>query len=91
MEDRRNIASKSVKKLNIDLEGQNTNATTPISKNLNSPSRKISNSRKTKKKLRFNEKLVEVVYVDSYKEYNADMSMEPPVRKSNIECRCLII
>ena len=90
MEDRRNINSKSIRKLNLDLEEPRTNATTPISKNLPSPSRKKSSSKKTKKILRFNEKLVEVVYVDSYKEYNSDISMDPPVRRNNIECKCLI-
>ena len=42
------------------------------------------------KHIKFKENLIEVILVESYKEYNTDISVEP-VKKEKVNCNCLII
>ena len=65
-----------------------TPSTSGDAKMLNSQIR-TSALNKTNRKFKFSENLVETVYVESYKNYNTDVSCEP-IRKVNVECNCLI-
>ncbi len=53
--------------------------------------RKQSVSKKTKKRrVMFNKNYLDVVYVESYKRYNIDVSSNGPEQNENVRCRCSI-
>ena len=88
MEEKEQTNMKNTSKYILDNTDKNSNFTTPNMKLLE-PQKKSSKTLKHKH-IKFKENLIEVILVESYKEYNTDISVEP-VKKEKVNCNCLII